>query len=59
MKGQPMEHQYLRHLAIESNLLELTFALTPKVSPPAQCPRYFCQTGTLSERNEIDPRWVR
>lgn len=31
MRGQPREQQYLRHLAIESNLLELTFALTTKV----------------------------
>jgi hypothetical protein len=34
MRGHPREQQYYRHFAIESNLLELTFALTSKVSFP-------------------------
>lgn len=32
MRGQKREQQYLRHLAIESNLIEMTFSLTSSVS---------------------------
>jgi hypothetical protein len=34
MRGQRREQQYFRQVAIESNLLELTFALTSKVRRP-------------------------
>jgi len=37
MRGQRREQQYFRHVAIESNLLERTFALTSKVCELQGC----------------------
>ena len=60
MRGRPREQQYYRHAAIESNLLELTFALTSKVCEPLglyDCFEHHLRKR-LVERKTIDTRRI-